>query len=200
MTVAFTKVKLPGGWLGNMAGFAVTYNGQEWRTTEALFQALRFSDPIIQEIIRAEKSPMGAKMMAKKHAAQMTVQPLSEQDLDNMRLCLRLKIQQHPELETLLLAIPDNEFIVEDVTNRGAGGRHRFWGAALVRNEGHSLNDWEGENTLGRMWMELRKELRKEPGNKTGMEQEKMRERFEYKIMDQKDGVNPDDEVGIGGS
>ena len=36
--IAFTKVALPFGWLGNMAPYPVTYGGKAWRTTEALFQ------------------------------------------------------------------------------------------------------------------------------------------------------------------
>ena len=62
-TIAFTKVTLPYGWLGNMAPFPVLYGLLEWRTTEALFQALRFAaDDPVRELIRAEKSPMAAKM------------------------------------------------------------------------------------------------------------------------------------------
>jgi hypothetical protein len=41
-------------------------------------------------------SPMTAKFFAKAHKEQMVVVPQSEQDLDNMRLCLRLKIEDHP--------------------------------------------------------------------------------------------------------
>ena len=63
--ISFTKVALPYGWLGNMSPHPVTYNEEVWRTTEALFQALRFNDPSIQKEIRDEKSPMGAKLKAK---------------------------------------------------------------------------------------------------------------------------------------
>lgn len=36
--LTFTKVRLPHGWLGNMAPFSVVFDGKPWRTTEALFQ------------------------------------------------------------------------------------------------------------------------------------------------------------------
>jgi len=65
--IKFTKVSLPFGWLCNMAPFPVMYNEKKWLTIEALFQALRFEDEKIIEEIRLEKSPMGAKMKAKKH-------------------------------------------------------------------------------------------------------------------------------------
>ncbi len=150
MTISFTKVSLPHGWLGNMAAFPVEFDGKVWPTTEHLFQALRLApDDPIREEIRAVKSPMGAKMHAKEHADRRVIEPMGDQDLDNMRLCLKLKLEQHPELIPLLIATGD-EPIIEDVTNRPPGGTHRFWGAALVDGQ------WIGQNTLGKLWMERR--------------------------------------------
>lgn len=145
------KVKEEGGCWGNMAPFRVVHNGTEWLTTEALFQALRFDNEEIREAIRAEKSPMGAKMKAKKHKSEMVIEPLSEADLDNMRLVLSLKIEQHPELRETLIE-SGNAFIVEDCTKRQRGSG-LFWGAALIDGR------WVGENWLGKLWMELRQKL-----------------------------------------
>jgi predicted NAD-dependent protein-ADP-ribosyltransferase YbiA (DUF1768 family) len=157
LTIAFTKVSLPYGWLGNMAPFAVAYGGHDWRTTEALFQAMRFAaDDPVRELIRAEKSPMAAKMLAKKHAAQRVVVPLTQEDVDNMMVVLRLKVEQHPALKQDLLATGD-ALIVEDVTKR-PGGTGLFWGAALQAD-----GTWEGGNALGHLWMALRDEVRLEP-------------------------------------
>lgn len=154
--VIFTKVKLPYGWLGNMAPFKIMYAGKEWRTTEALFQALRFTDETIREAIRLERSPMGAKFVAKRHAAKMTVVPTSAEDVAIMETVLRLKLEQHPQLKELLLATED-DVIIEDVTKRGAGGRHLFWGMSV------ESGDWFGQNTLGKLWMKIRRELRQCP-------------------------------------
>jgi predicted NAD-dependent protein-ADP-ribosyltransferase YbiA (DUF1768 family) len=63
--ISFSKVALSYGWLGNMSPYPIIYEGKEWRTVEALFQSLRFTDENIIEAIRNEKSPMGAKMKAK---------------------------------------------------------------------------------------------------------------------------------------
>lgn len=104
MAVSFTKVKLEHGWLGNMAPFPIQFDNKEWRTTEALFQALRFEDDAIRELIRGQRSPMGAKMIAKKYSEKMTVEPISEKDLQNMELVCRLKLEQHPELKDKLKA------------------------------------------------------------------------------------------------
>ena len=145
------KVKDEGGCWGNMAPFPIEYDGELWLTSEALFQAMRFDDIDIRSAIRNEKSPMGAKMKAKKHKAQMVVEPMSDADLANMRLCLRLKIEQHPELHQMLIESGD-AFIVEDCTRRQRGSG-LFWGAAFVGG------NWVGQNWLGKLWMELRKGL-----------------------------------------
>ena len=144
MIISFTKAS----WLGNMSPYPVTYQGKVYRTAEALFQALRFSDVSIAEEIRNNKSPMGAKFVAKRHAARMTVTPCSEQDVRNMDTVLRLKLEQHPDLLARLQAT-GNDLIVEDVTKR-AHGRNLFWGAALKDGV------WVGDNVLGKLWMKLR--------------------------------------------
>jgi predicted NAD-dependent protein-ADP-ribosyltransferase YbiA (DUF1768 family) len=66
--IAFTKVDLPFGWLGNMANFPIRYEGVLFKNSEMLFQFLRFSDfPDTQKEIFNQKSPMAVKMIAKKH-------------------------------------------------------------------------------------------------------------------------------------
>lgn len=137
------------GWLGNMSPFPVAYEGKEYRTTEALFQALRVSDEETREAIRAEKSPIGAKLRAKARAHMRTVQCLSDEDLDLMRLCLRLKIERHPQLRRWLIQTADMP-IVEDCSRRPRG-TGLFWGAAHVQGD-----EWNGWNKLGALWMELR--------------------------------------------
>jgi predicted NAD-dependent protein-ADP-ribosyltransferase YbiA (DUF1768 family) len=103
---------------------------------------MRFEDQQVREEIRAQKSPMAAKMKAKKHKAKMVVQPMSETDLANMRICLKLKIYQHPSLRRMLLA-SGNSLIVEDCTKRQrASGL--FWGAALIEGSGRVRTGWEG--------------------------------------------------------
>jgi ribA/ribD-fused uncharacterized protein len=146
--IAFTKVDLPYGWLGNMSPHPVTHDGKTYRTAEALFQALRFDDEAIREAVRNEKSPMAAKMRAKKHRDKFIVAPQSTIDVENMRAVLHRKLACHPTLTNLLAATGD-AFIVEDCSRRPRGSG-LFWGAALVDGQ------WQGANTLGRLWMEIR--------------------------------------------
>ena len=149
--IIIRKVSDGFGWLGNMSPFPVTHEGREFKTTEALFQTLRFNDPTVIDLIRQQKSPMAAKMVAKKHRSAMVVEPMSEMDLDNMRLVLRLKLQQHPPLREALLATGE-QMIVEDCTKRPHGSG-LFWGAADRDGQ------WVGDNWLGKLWMELRLEM-----------------------------------------
>ena len=159
-TIAFTKSRLPFGWMGNMSPYPVMHNGKIWRTTEAVFQSMRFSEPSIIESIRREVNPMQAKRIAKEFSKEMTVEQLSEEDLLNMRFCIRLKIEYHPELIMQLISTGD-AFIVEDCTSRGGGESNLFWGAVLSES-----GEWEGKNALGREWERLRAHLVKIKGLK----------------------------------
>lgn len=94
---------------------------------------------------------MGAKFVMKANKEHITTEPHSKKDVMNMKMCLKLKLQQHPHLEQELIDTGD-KVIVEDVTARGDKGGNLFWGAMLVDGE------WVGENTLGKLWMDLRKE------------------------------------------
>lgn len=146
--IVINKVKEPYGFFGNMSPHPIVYNGKTYRTSEALFQSLRFDDENIKEQIRAEKSPMGAKFVAKRYKQSMSITPLEEKDINNMRLCLKLKIEQHPDIKAELIKTGD-EVIVENCTKRQRG-TGLFWGAAIVDGT------LEGENKLGNLWMELR--------------------------------------------
>lgn len=88
--IGFRKVSEPYGWLGNMSPHPIVWMGETWRTSEAVFQAGRFVDEDVRDAIRAEKSPMSAKMVAKKFVAEGRVQaiePRSENDLHGWKSC-----------------------------------------------------------------------------------------------------------------
>lgn len=155
--IAFTKARLPFGWLGNMTSqYPVVYEGLQYPSTEALFQALRFApDSPLREEIRLEKNPFKGKLIAKANRDKMYIMPCGEEDINNMRLCIRLKIEQHSDLKEILINSGDLP-IYEDVTSRGRGNSNLIWGA--LKNEDGT---WEGQNILGNLWMELRNELQK---------------------------------------
>lgn len=152
--ISFTKVDLPWGFLGNMAPFPVTYENKIWKTSEALFQALRFDDNAIKEEIRTKASPMSAKMIAKKFKSRMVIEPMSKSDVEIMRSVVKLKFDQHPEIKRKLINSGEH-IIIEDVTDR-PGARHMFWGMKKENDQ------WVGENMMGRILMELRETYLKE--------------------------------------
>lgn len=151
--VTFTRIDLPTGWLSCMSQHPVEFGGKEWRTVEALFQSLRFNNDDIKELIRAERSPMSAKQVMRDNSEHLTLIPHSKKDIHNMKLCLRIKLRYHPILIGKLVETGDKE-IIEDVTSRGDVGGNLFWGAMLVDGE------WVGQNTLGKLWMELREDYK----------------------------------------
>jgi predicted NAD-dependent protein-ADP-ribosyltransferase YbiA (DUF1768 family) len=77
-----------------------------------------------------------------------------ERDLERMRLCLKLKMSQHSHLVNELLQTQD-KLIIEDSSNQKSKTR-RIWGAT------YEDGVWEGRNEMGRLWMELRTQLRNE--------------------------------------
>lgn len=158
------KVNEPYGVLGNMSPHPIDTTGditlptvlrREWRTSEALFQALRFHgadsetmNDVIIDIWR-HKSPMGAKLIAKSYRTNMLVVPCSSSDLYNMRRVLERKLEAHGDVRDALYATAGMR-IVEDCSNR-ISGSGLFWGAALG-----SWGRWVGENWLGRLWSDIR--------------------------------------------
>lgn len=154
MVIAFTSVKLPYGWLGNMSPYPVTHLGKTFRTSEALFQALRFdpADVDIIEDIRAAKSPMADKMIAKHNSERMTTKPRSSEDLAIMKMVLKLKVEQHPDLAQKLRET-GHATLVENVSARPRSESNTFWGMYLNDN-----GEWEGNNALGKLWAEVRAE------------------------------------------
>lgn len=144
--IVFRKVKEPYGWLGNMSPHPVIGpDSKEYRTAEALFQALRFDDPDICEEIRNQTAPMSAKMVAKKYKDRMVVEPTSHDDCSNMFAVLMIKTAQNPDIKRQLLELPDNCVIVEDCSARPRGNA-LFWGAKW------DGSNWIGKNKMGQIW------------------------------------------------
>lgn len=153
--ISFTKVALPYGWLGNMSPHPVVYENVNYKTTEALFQCMRFKRfPDIKKEIRECKSPMGAKMIAKKYKHLLNEQDCKD-DIINMKLCLELKVQQHTHLKQQLIDT-DNKIIIEDSTKRSKSSSALYWGAKWDEES----QQWIGSNILGTLWGEVRNKLK----------------------------------------
>ena len=138
-----------------MSPYRIVIGDEVWKTAESYFQSLRFSpDDSIRETIRIQKSPIAAKMVAKQNVSRMVVQPMSEQDVENMRIALMLKFKcnQIPLEDNLLRT--GTRTIIEDCKGRTRGSG-AFWGAYELPN-----GLLYGQNKLGKLLMELRNEFK----------------------------------------
>lgn len=151
--IVIRKTRDPYGWMGNMSPHGVYWAGVTFHTAEALFQRLRF--PLLWQRsgeLTSEKNPMKAKMIAKKYASEMYIEPCSDQDVKNMIYVVEAKFTQNNFIPQLLHT--GNSRIIEDVTNRPKGNA-LFWGARRL-----SAFEWEGQNMLGQIIMDLREKHR----------------------------------------
>ena len=147
--VVFQKTRERWGALSNMAaGFPLVVGGEEWLTSEAVYQACRFPDlPDVQRLIMEQASPMAAKMRSKPHRGQTRPDWDSTRTLF-MRWVLRVKLAQNFAAFSAILAQTGELPIVE------RSHRDRFWGTVLDHD-----GLLKGANVLGRLLMELRAEM-----------------------------------------
>ncbi|MFO7774043.1 MAG: NADAR domain-containing protein [Dehalococcoidia bacterium] len=149
-TIVFRKTREEFGGLSNMAtGFPLKVNGLRIFTSEALYQACRFPHlPELQRVIIGQRSPMTAKMKSKPHRGE-TRADWNRVKVKIMRWCLRVKLAQNwTKFSQLLLETGDRPIVEES-------RRDDFWGAKVI--DGQTLR---GFNVLGRLLMELRKQLK----------------------------------------
>ena len=145
--ISFRKTDEEFGGLSNMAsGYPIVVNEVYIRTSEALYQAMRYPDyPEIQKEIIEQKSPMAAKMISKKYRKEKTRLDWDSKRVAIMKWCLRVKLIQNQDTFGKLLLKTDNKDIVEE------SKKDKFWGAKRIDDE-----ILEGTNALGRLLMELR--------------------------------------------
>lgn len=147
--VTFKSTKGHYGALSNMApNFPLFINGVQLRTSEALYQALRFPDnPEIQMEIIKFSSPISAKKFARMHNHK-TRTDWYTQRFKIMKLCLEIKLFQNYDIFSKVLLATKNLSIVEFTD------KDKVWGATLENNI------YVGTNALGRLLMELREKVR----------------------------------------
>ena len=153
-SAVFNKTKEKWGEFSNMcAGFPLRVNGAAIRTSEALYQVLRFPDhPQVQQLIIAEPSPKGAKMRSKSHRREFARTDWDEIQVQVMWWCLRVKLAQNFDSFGGVLFITDDKPIVEESAN------DMFWGA-----EHQADGTLKGANVLGKLLMALRAGYKADP-------------------------------------
>lgn len=134
--------------LSNFSAFRLEWQGLNFDTSEHAYHWSRFEgtgNDSFQEAVRHAPSAH----VAFKHAQELKWAQRKDWDaikVDVMREILRAKVDQHEYVRRKLLATGDRE-LVED------SWRDPFWGWGSNR---------DGQNMLGKLWMQLRAELRAE--------------------------------------
>jgi ribA/ribD-fused uncharacterized protein len=129
----------------NFTAYQVQYDGYLWSTSEHAFQAAGFkgvAEDLVEEIKQARSAHDAQKVM-QAHTDKLRPN-WEEEQRDVMKSILRCKIEQHPYVLKKLLQSGDRE-IIED------SWRDDVWGWGEKK---------EGENRLGKIWMELREEYK----------------------------------------
>ena len=138
------------GELSNFHPLAVPIVAGPFRfdTSEALYQAAKFgARPDVQGRIAEAPAPKAAAAIGR--TPGLSIDPgWNAQRVDVMRWVLRMKREADPAGIDAVLAATGERAIVEVST------RDPWWGARPVADR------YEGRNVLGRLWMELRHQLR----------------------------------------
>jgi ribA/ribD-fused uncharacterized protein len=159
-SAVFFTVKERYGALSNMSNeFSLDVCGERVRSSEALYQALKFPHlPDVQRGIVEQKSPMSAKMMAKPHRLKIR-EDWEDVKVDVMWWVLRVKLRQNAVMFAKALEETKDLDIVEKST------KDAFWGAQNASENGVLM--LEGANVLGQLLMKLRADLRNRPREMT---------------------------------
>ena len=144
--VAIRKVKEPWGIFGNFAPTPIILNGVTFKTSELLFQLMKFkeAEPILA-VYNANNPKMTAKHWEKTHRRE----DWGRMIVDAMKFCITQKFEQSEEFRKELER-SKGKYIVEDQTSFPKKNPDT-WG---VKQQG---SDFIGPNLLGRLLMELRK-------------------------------------------
>lgn len=129
---------------------AIEIDGIVYPTLEHVYQCQRYTDQKIIEEIRSARSPVKAWEVSSKYKhLQIPDFKKDEHKLKVMKMLMRLKAKQHEDIRKALIDSGDLKIVKHIVTFPPGDG---FW------DDGE---DGNGLNHTGRLWMEIRDELKK---------------------------------------
>jgi len=136
------------GCFSNFSRHQVVIKNKRYRTTEHYYQSQKFAttDPLYANKIAKTARPSEAAKLGRDRSRKLLRKDWESAKIGVMRIALRAKVDQHPEIRELLLSTGDRK--MEETSPTDA-----FWGTG---------QDGKGQNWLGRLWMELRASLRGE--------------------------------------
>jgi hypothetical protein len=139
----------PYGIFSNLYRCEVLFEDRVYSTAEHAYQAGKAAKPSVREWILQAPTPSLAAMAAHGLYVWDVVPNWASIKVDRMRAVLRAKFSQHDDLRRLLLDTGSRRLVEVGTVNNAV---NRFWGEV----------NGKGENTLGKLLMELRDDLRKE--------------------------------------
>jgi len=126
--------------------YPIQLDGRSWPTTEHYFQAQKFIGTPYEEAIRRQPNARGAFDMSRNPSVSHWRRGDWDQVKNDIMLkCLKAKFTQHKSLKKLLLGTGDKR-LIEHTSNDS------YWGDG---------RDGSGQNKLGKLLMQVRKELSK---------------------------------------
>lgn len=133
--------------LSNFSAFSIQWKGFRFDTSEAVYhwEKFLFSNPGISNEIRLSNSAHEAFKLSEKY--KEFIRPdWDDVKVLKMKNILRAKVKQHEYVRTKLLKTGNRELVENS-------WRDNFWGWGKNKN---------GLNMLGKLWMEIRKEIQEE--------------------------------------
>lgn len=130
-------------WLSNFYLTNIRVKGEDWRSAEHLYQAMKTGVPQEREAIRILPSPG----QAKRNSKQLTIRPEWEEiKLRVMEDAVHLKFYQNPVLLHWLVDTGEEHLVEVNWWH------DNFWGDCSCPD----CTDIAGENMLGKILMEVR--------------------------------------------
>ena len=142
------------GVFGNFFNAPLVVDGYRFRSSEELFQCMKFKDETVLRNLKNGISREGnncpsIKKCAKSYEKAHRREDWGQMFIDAMKFCLQTKYEQCPKFrQELMWSQKLGLYIVEDQTSFSKPAD--AWGAKLTGNE------FVGPNILGRLLMELR--------------------------------------------
>ncbi len=127
----------------NFSSFTLEWKGRRWMTSEQAYQAEKFEAAEMKDYIFNAPSAHEAFKYAEKNRA-LRLKEWDTIKLQIMKEILHAKVKQHPYVLKKLLESGERE-LIED------SWRDDFWGWGPNK---------DGANHLGKLWMEVRREVR----------------------------------------
>ena len=137
-----SKGKWVRNWFSNMIAEDVIIDGVKWNSVENYYQAMKSADKSVQQLF-LNINPYEAKKLGR----EILLRPDWEDSrVEAMKKALICKFTNNANNRSRLLQTEDS--ILVEWNNWG----DRFWGV--------DVRDFNGKNTLGKLLMEIRSEIR----------------------------------------